>query len=217
MGQNVHTDGPEAASPASASQSKPQDSRAAILAATEALLLEAGYEGFSIRKLVERCGFTAPTIYHHFGDKSGLLDELLEARLEILVTEIRAVPLVDDPLENLRRLFRAWADYGIRNPTHYRLLTASRSEQTDTIPAAQELRTILLSPLENLAAQQRLHGDDLEETRQMIWSFLHGLISLQRARPDEPWTPNLLEVAIDAVLRGCIRPESETARSKEHV
>ena len=215
MGQDVHNEGTDAKSPSKQSEAKPPDSRAAILAATEALLLESGYEGFSIRKLVERCGFTAPTIYHHFGDKSGLLDELLEVRLEIVVTEIRTVPLVEDPVENLRRLFRAWAEYGIRNPTHYRLLTASRAEQTDAIPAAQELRAILLSPLENLAAQQRLHGDDLEETRQMIWSFLHGLISLQRARPDEPWTPNLLEIAIDAMLRGCIRPKPERASSKE--
>ena len=197
-------------------EARPHDSRGAILAATEALLLEAGYDGFSIRKLVERCGFTAPTIYHHFGDKQGLLDELIEARLETLVTEIRGVPLTDDPVENIRRLFLAFAEFGIRNPTHYRLLASSRAEQTDAIPAGQEARAILLAPLEILASQGRLYGNDLEETRQVMWSFLHGLISLPRARPDEEWTPNLVSVAIDAMLRGCIKPgtENDTRKSR---
>jgi len=52
--------------------------RRAVLDATESLLLEAGEEQFSIRRLVERCGYTAPTIYHHFGDKKGLIDALLD-------------------------------------------------------------------------------------------------------------------------------------------
>ena len=188
---------------------RPTDSRAAILAATEALLLEAGYEGFSIRKLVQRCGFTAPTIYHHFGDKQGLLDELLEARVESLVEEIRAVPLTKDPAENIRRLFRAFANFGIRNPTHYALISSSRSEQTDAIPAAQEAQAILLAPLETLEKEGRLYSGDLDETRQVAWAFLHGIISLQSTRPHDDWNPNLLDLSLDALIRGCIRSTRE--------
>ncbi len=191
------------------SEERPIDSRAAILAATEALLLEAGYEGFSIRKLVQRCGFTAPTIYHHFRDKQGLLDELLEARVESLVEEIRSVPLTEDPAENIRRLFRAFANFGIRNPTHYALINSSRSEQTDAIPAAQEAQAILLAPLETLEREGRLCSGDLEETRQVVWAFLHGIISLQSTRPHEDWNPNLLDLSLDALIRGCIRSTHE--------
>ena len=197
-------DRPESAE--SPTQERPIDSRAAILAATEALLLEAGYEGFSIRKLVQRCGFTAPTIYHHFRDKQGLLDELLEARVESLVEEIRAVPLTKDPAENMRRLFRAFANFGIRNPTHYALISSSRTEQTDAIPAAQEARAILLAPLETLEQEGRLYSGDLDETRQVAWAFLHGIISLQNTRPHEDWNPNLLDLSLEALIRGCVRP-----------
>ena len=158
---------------------------------------------------VQRCGFTAPTIYHHFRDKQGLLDELLEARVESLVKEIRAVALTDDPAENIRRLFRAFADFGIRNPTHYALLSSSRSEHTDTIPAAQEAQAILLAPLETLEQEGRLRSGDLEETRQVAWAFLHGVISLQITRPHEDWNPNLLDLSLDALIRGCIRPHDE--------
>ena len=82
------------------------DARRAILDATESLLLEQGEENFSVRKLVERCGYTAPTIYHYFGDKSGLLAELLEQRLQGLLVSLREVTLVSDPVENLRALLQ---------------------------------------------------------------------------------------------------------------
>ena len=38
-------------------------------------------------RLAERCGYTAPTIYHYFGDKEGLWLAVLEAAYE----HIRAV------------------------------------------------------------------------------------------------------------------------------
>ena len=85
------------------------DARRIILDATEALLVEAGYEQFSMRKLVDRCGYTAPTIYHYFGDKPGLLDTLLEERLEKLVKDLHRVSLGEDPVANMRATSRAFA------------------------------------------------------------------------------------------------------------
>ena len=54
--------------------------RGAILAATQSLLLELGADQVTIRRVEERSGFKAPTIYHHFRDKTGLIDALLEER-----------------------------------------------------------------------------------------------------------------------------------------
>ena len=68
------------------------DAQRAILDATEGLLVEHGYEQFSMRRLVERCGYTAPTIYRYFGDKRGLLDALLEERILGLLTRFRGIP-----------------------------------------------------------------------------------------------------------------------------
>ena len=187
------------------------DARRTILDSTEALLLEEGEDKFSVRKLVERCGYTAPTIYHYFGDKSGLLAELLEQRTRGLVVSLREVSLVDDPVENLRALFRAFAEFFLRNPTHYHLLSESRASQTDALPSVEEARALLMQPLELLDKQGRLHGNSLDETRQVTWSFLHGTISLQWIRPDEDWVPNLLDAEIDAMIRGCVRPPTHSS------
>ena len=45
-----------------------EKARRTILDASEEMLVSDGYEHFSMRKLAARCGYTAPTIYHYFGD-----------------------------------------------------------------------------------------------------------------------------------------------------
>ena len=75
----------------------------------------------------------------------------------------------------------------------------------------EEARALLMQPLELLDKQGRLHGNSLDETRQVTWSFLHGTISLQWIRPDEVWVPNLLDAEIDAMIRGCVRPPTHSS------
>ena len=70
---------------------------AEILKATQALLLAEGAESLSIRKVSERCGYSAPTIYHHFGDKQGLVDALLEERFRIAYDVMAAIPKSGEP------------------------------------------------------------------------------------------------------------------------
>jgi len=45
-----------------------QEARRTILDATEALMIEANGSDFSIRRLGEKSGYSAPTVYHYFGD-----------------------------------------------------------------------------------------------------------------------------------------------------
>ena len=63
--------------------------RRAILDATQAPTVEGGYEGFSMRQLAERCGYSAPTIYHYFGDKPGLISASLEEHYGRLLGRLR--------------------------------------------------------------------------------------------------------------------------------
>src|SRR4030095_10612063 len=56
--------------------------RDAILAAAAALLASGGEEGLSIRELCARAGVTAPTVYHHFGDKASLVARVIDSCFE---------------------------------------------------------------------------------------------------------------------------------------
>jgi AcrR family transcriptional regulator len=184
--------------------------RRAILDATEALLLEAGHRGFSVRTLVDRCGYSAPTIYHHFKDKDGLIDALLEQRLELLADDLKRVPLIEDPVENLRALTRAFALFGLRNPTHYQLLMQSREEDTGLIESAEEARRLMEIPAEQIAERNWIELGDLDALRQAIWTMVHGIVSLHALRPDVDWKPELLDQSIEGIIRGWLSPEATT-------
>ena len=184
-----------------------EQARQAILDASEQMLVRDGYEHFSMRKLGARCGYTAPTIYHYFGDKPGLLDTLVGLRVNELVEEMRSVPVGSDPVVNMRTLFNAFARWGIDNPTHYQLLTARRESDAEPLPCEQVAREILEGPIVELERQGRL-GQDLETTRQAFWALLHGSVELRRTRPDVAWSPELIDISLGAMIKGLVRPES---------
>ena len=60
------------------------------------------------------------------------------------------------------------------------------------------------APLLQLAAQGRLATRDVATAQQAAWAMLHGLTSLQIQRPDEAWSKDLNEGAIDVLLRGML-------------
>jgi AcrR family transcriptional regulator len=125
-------------------------------------MIECGGDGFSIRKLAGRCGYTAPTIYHYFGDE---------------------------------------------NPTFYRLIVAgSRRGGDRTPPSVEAVRALLLRPWQELANAGRLYCDDPDAAGQSLWALLHGLTALRIGRPHVDWAPGLVETAVEAMLRGLIRP-----------
>ncbi len=94
------------------------EARRTILDAAETLLVRDGYEGFSMRRLAERCGYTTPTIYHYFGDKKGLVDSLIEERMSRLLRRMKRVPQGNDPVENWRQQTLAFIRFGLKHPTH---------------------------------------------------------------------------------------------------
>jgi AcrR family transcriptional regulator len=182
-----------------------EEVRHEILEATGALLVSEGYDGFSMRRLVERCGYTAPTIYHHFGDKAGLIDALLERRFREMVEHIDRVPKNCDAAETLRAQLAAFVDFGLENPAHYGVLMAPRPADLPPPQTTEQSRDRIEETLSMLASEGRLRVDDIEEAVQCIWVSLHGLISARITHTDYAWTPSHVAVSIDVLLRGLLK------------
>ena len=190
-------------------QRQRKEARRAILNAAEALLVEEGFEAFSMRRLAERCGYTTPTIYHYFNDKKGLLDTLIQERISGFLARMRGVPQGAEPVENWRAMTLAVLRFGLENPTHYRLLTTPRHESEPPPREAEELIELMQRPLSQLRDEGRLIPNDPEAGRQAAWALVHGLISLTSGRPDYEWSDSLMTAAVDMMVRGLIRPEGE--------
>lgn len=191
-----------------------EDARRAILVATESLLMEGGADGLSIRRLAERCGYTAPTIYHYFGDKRGLVDTLLEERFTELVDVLDRLPQTDDPADVIRARARAFARFGLKNPVHYRLLTVAREPGADLPPASEAAADFLQRPWEELAEQGRL-SIDIETAQRALWATVHGLLTLHSSRTDLEWPGAIFDETIDAMLRGLVREAPPDAKRPE--
>jgi AcrR family transcriptional regulator len=175
-----------------------------ILEATQAILLREGVEGLSIRRVSEGCGYSAPTIYHHFGDKQGLVDALLEERFRVAYEVMSAIPGSGDPARHLRAMARAFISFARENPGHYRLLMEPGLRGADPIPSADAARALVREDLEELSRRGNLATSDIDAAYHVLWAMLHGLIWLQITRDPEAMPSGVDELTFEVVEAGLL-------------
>jgi AcrR family transcriptional regulator len=190
------------------------DSRTAILAATEAVLLAEGVEGLTIRKVSDRCGFSAPTIYHHFRDKTGLVDALLEERFAVALEVMRGIERGSDPAAHLIDVARAYVRFSLDNPSHYHLLSVPRLDR-DLVPSAEAARALVKRSLEELAREGTLATSDIDEAFEVTWAMIHGLISLHLIHPKHEFSPDLIERTFEVMTTGLLRTDARARRGTD--
>lgn len=97
-------------------------SRERIELAALDLIEEDGLENFSTRKLGERLGCEAMSIYHHFPSKSHLLNALLDR-----VVAAQPLPPKDmDPVERIRQLGYCYRKIGYDHPRLFQYIALHR-------------------------------------------------------------------------------------------
>src|SRR5262245_49346750 len=174
-----------------------ETTRDAILAAATTLLAAGGAEGFSIRELCARVGVTAPTVYHHFGDKAALVTRVIDARFEDFDRAAAGAGAPDDPVEALRWGFDRYVEYGTTHPAHYRILFARRQEHPSAAAASSYDR--LLERVRAVADAGRLRRP-VGEAAAAFWAALHGVTSLRIAGFDPPLGPASVALVRDSML-----------------
>jgi AcrR family transcriptional regulator len=182
------------------------DSQRAIIEAGLRLMDEVGGQGFSIRGVTRLCGFTAPTIYHHFGDKRGLLDALLETQFTPLVRQLQQIGLDSDPVDTLRDRLLFFIRFGLENPDYYKILATRVGDDQQPLPILEEAYVMLEAPRLELQGRGLVSADDPHAIIQSLWAIAHGIITLDQLHPGADWSGDVIEVALDAILYGVVRP-----------
>jgi AcrR family transcriptional regulator len=149
--------------------------RRAILAAAEHLLATRGEDGLSIRELCARAGVTAPTVYHHFGDKQALVERVVNDCFAAFDRALTRRPPPRDPVEALRWGLDRYLDYGLRHPTHYRLMFQRRAVRP--APAGLAAYDRLRQTVAAVDAVGRLSAP-VEDAAAACWAAVHGVTSL---------------------------------------
>ena len=181
--------------------------RVEILDATEALMMRSGNADLvSIRAIADAVGVTAPSIYRHFTDKDDLVNAICERRFNELNATFESADAVVDPVERLRELGRAYGRFALEHPEHYRVLmmtTSSREKMGGNATEGQKAFGRLVDAVHTCQTAGRIEDGDPATIAVILWSGVHGLVSLLITSPGFPWPANaetLLERVLDSQM-----------------
>lgn len=196
--------------------------REKILDTARQLFIECGYEGVTMRKIAERIEYSPTTIYLYFADKEMLFREMCSADFRSLAATFQSAALIDNPVERLKAVARAYIRFGIEHPNHYRLMfmtpppvmpdeEALAHKGNPTEDAYAFLVSIVTSAIE--AGVFRPEYQDHQLVAQTLWAATHGVISLEIAQGYQSWAgwapfEHRAEAMVDGILRGLANPES---------
>lgn len=116
-----------------------ESGRERLINATRLLLSERSDREPSTRELYEAAGVAAPTLYHHFGTKEGLLDAVVEDAFARYLDRKRDMLRTGDLLADFAAGWDLHVEFGVASPILYRLMYGPRAS-TAAATADRELR-----------------------------------------------------------------------------
>jgi AcrR family transcriptional regulator len=103
-------------------RSSRDETRAQLVEVAARLLATQGQDAVTTRSVALAAGVQAPTIYRLFGDKSGLLDAVVEHGFASYLASKAPVAAAADPVEGLRAGWELHVGFGLANPELFRLM-----------------------------------------------------------------------------------------------
>jgi AcrR family transcriptional regulator len=190
--------------------------REEVLLAARRIVLEEGFEALTMRKIADAIEYAPGTIYLYFESRDAIAFELCRAGFEAFLAALAPAAAIADPVDRLRELGRRYVRFGIENQETYRLIFmqepkyASEAFQEDADAAdspGKRALGILVAIFEELRAAGRLKTSaDPTALAEMIWSAVHGIVSLKITydRHPETGTDELLRIQTDALVNGLV-------------
>ena len=194
-----------------------EEIRTLILDAARELFASEGVEAVTMRRIADRIEYSPTAIYFHFRDKEALLKELCECDFRNFAQEFVALLQIADPIERLRRAGHAYVNFGLHHPSHYRLMFMTpKFEQKDHAlekgNPEEDAYAFLKGIVTQALAENRFKPEltDVDLVSQVVWSGVHGVISLEIAKCKDAWvdwspiaqrTHLMVEVLIDGLRR----------------
>lgn len=198
-----------------------EEVRGKILDAARDLFARDGYDAVTMRKIAEAIEYSPTAIYLHFKDKDALVRELCVADFDSLARAFQRIAREPDPLERLRKVGLAYADFALEHPNHYRLMFMTPHPAQTKDDAAAALRrgnpeadayAFLAGTIAEAIAQGLLRPElkDPHIVAQAAWAGVHGVISLHVAKCNDPWVDwrplkKTVALVVDAFTRGIAR------------
>lgn len=153
--------------------------REALIDAARSLLADVGVDAVSLRAVARRAGVSVGAPYHHFTDKAGLLNALVQRCFADMDREVReALAGKTLPSEKLKAIGVAYVLYAVAHPAEFRLMFRPEKGAVLAMPNARDAPVygVLLQVIDELHAQGT--GTDRDSDAIAAWSVVHGLAAL---------------------------------------
>jgi AcrR family transcriptional regulator len=146
-----------------------------LLAAAATLLEQGGPGAVTTRAVLAEAHVTAPTLYHHFGDKDGLLDALLEDGVARFFAHKAALEETADARRDLAVGWDRFLDFVCEQPQLFRLLAVRAMEEPQLVTSAMAWTRRRLEQLE-ITGQL---GVDASFAAQVLLAVSNGVAMLR--------------------------------------
>lgn len=186
--------------------------RQEILDAARELFVKEGYENVSMRRIAEKIEYSPTTIYLYFDDKVALLYAICEETFARLAKRMETIAKdADDPVRALKKGCRAYVDFGLKYPNHYKVTFINHPEHPGEDKRHMKEQSMGMRAYGNLRAAveacikaKRFHETNVDAVTQMIWAGGHGITSLLITMPKFPWVKKseLIDLMIDTLVDG---------------
>ncbi len=162
-----------------------EEMRSRILEAAKTLFLDKGYEKTSIRNIADLIEYSPGTIYLYFKDKNELLLNLHIDAFSELTRVLGDLDLTLKPIDQLEQMGNKYIRFAFENPEMYELMFVMEAPM-ESLECKDEvwddgMRAFdLLRLLVNQCQQDGyLVSHSTDDASLMIWSFVHGLVTLK--------------------------------------
>lgn len=168
-----------------------------MIAESISLINEIGFSNFSMRKLGDRLGIAAKTIYNYFTDKDELYLHVLLRGFYILHKNMEDASLLHrEPSRQLHAMAHAYVQFGLENSHYYNVLLSldlprfqdyvgTKHEklayfQNQSAIKIVELTGFIIDKIINKKFRKGKKNTDYLLLQ--LWSRLHGIVSLSNNR-----------------------------------
>ena len=159
--------------------------RKMILDASMKLFVEQGFENVSIRKIADLIEYSPTTVYLYFKDKDDILFNLHELGFQKMAEYNEGLWDIKNPLFRLHKMGENYIKFGISNPEFYDIMFIQRAPMQaieSTLECEWKSGDVAMGRLKDTIREAMDKGliikGDVDAVSMVIWSMVHGLVSL---------------------------------------
>jgi AcrR family transcriptional regulator len=157
--------------------------------------------GITLRGVAREAGVTAPSIYAHFDNLDAVMSAVVDRVFGKLSARLEdTLAAHDEPALRLHALCHAYVSFATTNPRLYGLMFSQDQvsplqeaetgrlvrKSVDTMPGAHAFG-LLVQAIDACVVAGSSTSADPQRDATLLWTALHGYVSLLHSIPDFPW------------------------------